>query len=103
MPITSTRRFNRFMYTVLLIEDVKLLRVAGESVLRKAGYRVLTAADGEEGLSVAHDGRPDVILLDLLLPKLSGEEVLRQLKQNPATAHIPVVVLSGLSQANAGR
>ncbi|HWZ45004.1 MAG TPA: response regulator [Candidatus Saccharimonadales bacterium] len=91
------------MQTVLLIEDSKLLRLANESTLRKAGYRVLSAADGEEALSVAHNGQPDVILLDILLPKISGEAVLRQLKEDSATAQIPVVVLSGLSQANAER
>jgi two-component system sensor histidine kinase/response regulator len=91
------------MYTVLLIEDSKLLRLANESVLRKAGYNVLSAADGEEALNVAHDRHPDVILLDILLPKISGEAVLRRLKQDAATARIPVVVLSSLSSANAGR
>ena len=91
------------MHTVLLIEDSKFLRLANESALRRAGYKVLSAADGEEALNVAHDGHPDVILLDILLPKLSGEAVLRQLKQDVTTAQIPVVILSGLSNTNAER
>lgn len=85
---------------VLLVEDSKLLRIASERALVKAGYQVSTAADGEEALQVALEQLPDIILLDMLLPKLSGPEVLKALKQHPATIDIPVVVLSSLSQKN---
>jgi len=85
---------------VLLVEDSKFLRLTNERVLTKAGYEVCTAADGEEALSVAQAKLPDVILLDMMLPKLSGPEVLRRLKANPATADIPVIVLTSLSQKN---
>jgi CheY-like chemotaxis protein len=85
---------------VLLVEDSKFLRIANERALAKAGYEVSTAADGEEALRVANDKRPDIILLDMLLPKLSGPEVLQALKSNPATLAIPVIVLSSLSQRN---
>jgi CheY-like chemotaxis protein len=72
--------------------------MANESVLSRAGYKVVTASDGEEALLIAHDRIPDLILLDMMLPKLGGPEVLRALKQNPVTASIPVSVLSGLAQ-----
>jgi CheY-like chemotaxis protein len=85
---------------VLLVEDSKFLRLTNERILTKAGYELSTAADGEEALSVAQAKLPDVILLDMLLPKLSGPEVLRRLKANPATADIPVIVLTSLSQKN---
>ncbi len=85
---------------VLLVEDSKFLRVANERALSKAGYQVSTAADGEEALQVANAQLPDVILLDIMLPKLSGTEVLKALKANPATMHIPVIVLTSLSQRN---
>jgi len=85
---------------VLLVEDSKFLRIANERALARAGYEVSTAADGEEALRVANDELPDVILLDMLLPKLSGPEVLKALKSNPATMAIPVIVLSSLSQRN---
>jgi CheY-like chemotaxis protein len=68
--------------------------------LSRAGYLVSTAADGEEALQVAQDKLPDIILLDMMLPKISGPEVLRTLKANPATRNIPVVVLTSLSQKN---
>jgi CheY-like chemotaxis protein len=85
---------------VLLVEDSKFLRLANERALHKAGYEVSTAADGEEALRVAHETLPDVILLDLMIPKLSGPEVLKALKASPATFGIPVIVLTSLSQRN---
>jgi CheY-like chemotaxis protein len=88
------------MQTVLVVEDSKLFRVEKEHTLRKAGYQVITAVDGTEALRAAHDSRPDLILLDMMLPKLDGPSVLRALKKDPVTAHIPVVVVTGLSQKN---
>jgi CheY-like chemotaxis protein len=85
---------------VLLVEDSKFLRMANECVLCKAGYQVSTAGDGEEALRVANDKLPDIILLDMMLPKISGPDVLRALKANPATMDIPVIVLTSLSQKN---
>jgi len=85
---------------VLLVEDSKFLRIVNGRALAKAGYEVSTAEDGEEALRVANNKLPDLILLDMLLPKLSGLEVLKALKDNPATMAIPVIVLSSLSQKN---
>jgi CheY-like chemotaxis protein len=68
--------------------------------LSRAGYQVSAAADGEEALQVANDRLPDIILLDMMLPKISGPQVLKALKANPATMHIPVIVLTSLSQKN---
>src|ERR1700690_2980458 len=82
--------------TVLLIDDSKFMRRANELAVTKSGYGVLTAADGEEGLRVAHDKVPDVIVLDMMLPKVSGPQLLQALKQDPRTAGIPVIVLSSL-------
>lgn len=86
--------------TILLVEDSKFLRIATERLLSKAGYRVICARDGDEALVLAGSKIPDLIVLDMLLPKLSGPEVLRSLKKNDLTSHIPVVVLSSLSQNN---
>ena len=77
--------------------------MANERILHKAGYMVLNAGDGEEALQVARNGKPDIILLDLLLPKLGGREVMQALKQNPLTAQIPILFFSGLPQTNEGR
>jgi diguanylate cyclase len=88
------------MRTVLLVEDSKLLRLHREQVLLKAGYLVLTAVNGVEALILAYESHPDLILLDLMLPKLDGAAVLRRLKSDPATAEIPVVVVTALSEKN---
>jgi CheY-like chemotaxis protein len=85
---------------VLLVEDSKFLRVATERALSRAGYGVITASDGEEALQFAKEQLPDIILLDMMLPKISGPAVLKALKENPATMGIPVVVLTSLSQKN---
>jgi len=82
-PRDEESEMNTSNQKVLLVEDSKFLRLTNERVLTKAGYEVCTAADGEEALSVAQAKLPDVILLDMMLPKLSGPEVLRRLKANP--------------------
>jgi CheY-like chemotaxis protein len=88
------------MLTILVVDDNRHLQIAFKKVLTSSGYRVELASDGEEGLSLAHSARPDVILLDMLLPKLGGVEVLRALKADRATATIPVIALSGLPLSN---
>jgi DNA-binding response OmpR family regulator len=69
--------------TILLVEDSRYLRVMNERALVGAGYRVMTACDGEEALRLAAESMPDLVLLDMLLPKLSGPEVLRSRRANP--------------------
>jgi CheY-like chemotaxis protein len=82
---------------ILLIEDDKFLRRACEVSLKKRGFNVLTAADGEEGLQQARAGSPDIILMDILMPKMSGIETLEELKKDEKTRGIPVVILSNSS------
>jgi CheY-like chemotaxis protein len=89
--------------TVLLVEDNKSQRLVNTRILHKAGYTVLHADDGEAALRVAREQVPNLILLDMLLPKLGGPEVLHALKQDPVTAPIPVIVLSSLPQVNAAK
>jgi len=85
---------------ILLVEDSRALRLENERALLKAGYAVICAEDGESALQLAGEHKPDLILLDLLLPKMSGLEVLDYLKNTPGTAQIPVVVLSALYERN---
>jgi len=85
---------------ILLAEDDRFLRKAAEVTLRRHGFTVLTASDGEAALQMARAETPDLVLLDLIMPRLQGFEVLRTLKQDPATEAIPVIVLSSLSQAS---
>ena len=85
---------------ILLVEDSKPIRMENESALHKAGYEVICAEDGETALLMAQQQKPDLILLDLILPKLSGPEVLKRLKKDQRTADIPVVILSSLTERN---
>jgi CheY-like chemotaxis protein len=88
---------------ILLVDDSKFLRLATERALARAGYQVSAANDGEHALEMARSERPDLILLDMLLPKMTGPDVLKALKADPATAGIAVVAFTGLSHKNAAR
>lgn len=88
---------------ILLVEDSKFLRMASKRILTEAGFNVVEARDGEEALRQVRESQPDLIILDILLPLLGGEHVLQALGQDPATAGIPVIVLSSLSQCNADK
>lgn len=83
---------------ILLAEDDRFLRRAAEARLRQHGFEVLIAHDGEEALQVARAERPDLVLLDVVMPRLQGFEVLKALKRDAVTARIPVIVLSNLGQ-----
>ena len=91
------------MTKILLVEDSKFLRLASERALTRAGYEVFGAMDGDEALLLAREKMPDLVLLDMLLPKMSGLDVLKALKESPETRAIPVVVLTGMSQKNSAR
>jgi len=82
------------------VEDSRPLRRENEGALQRAGYEVICAEDGEAALEMAQEGHPDLILLDMILPKMTGPEVLRHLKSEAKTKDIPVVVLSSLSEKN---
>ena len=91
------------MTKILLVDDSKFLRLATERALTRAGYQVSTAIDGEDALKIAREQNPDLILLDMLLPKMTGPDVLKALKNDPATAGIAIVAFTSLSQKNAIR
>lgn len=84
------------MKKVLFIEDESGLQDAVTQALASADLEVISALDGEAGVRMARENIPDLILLDLILPKKRGEEVLKELKSDGATKSIPVVVLTNL-------
>ena len=85
---------------LLLVDDSRALRRENQRVLERVDYVVICAEDGESALRIAREQPIDLILLDLILPKMSGLEVLERLKSEAKTADIPVVVLSSLSEKN---
>ncbi len=86
------------MTKIVVADDDRMFRKAAETTLRRQGYAVTTASDGEEALQLIRAERPDIIVLDLIMPKLQGFDVLQVLKQDSLTAAIPVIVLSSLTQ-----
>lgn len=84
--------------TVLLAEDERSLRRAAEVALTRRGIRVLTATNGEEALELARAHHPDLILLDLLMPRMTGMQVLDALRGDDRTRHLRVLILSNSSR-----
>jgi CheY-like chemotaxis protein len=85
---------------ILIIEDDTLLSRMYQIVFTASNYEVEVAVNGEEGLAKARAGKPNLILLDIMMPKLNGLEVLKLLKSDPNTKAIPVVVLTNLAGSN---
>ena len=83
--------------TVLYVEDNEFNRKIVRQLLASTTYRLLEATDGEQGVATAMETRPDVILIDVQLPKLSGLDATRQLRQDPRTAHIPIIVVTSFA------
>jgi two-component system phosphate regulon response regulator PhoB len=91
MEIASGRK-------ILIIEDEKDVADLLTLTLRKAGFRISTSPDGASGLQRARDDKPDFIILDLMLPKMSGLEVCRILKSDTVTSHIPILMLTAKAE-----
>ena len=83
--------------TVLMIDDEANARKMVKLLLEREGYQVFTAANGQEGLLLAKVERPQVILLDLMMPKMTGHDTLRRLREDEDTRRIPVIIVSARS------
>ncbi len=83
---------------VVLIEDEPHIVLALEFLLQEAGYETASAADGDEGLALVRRLHPDVVLLDIMLPRRNGYDVCRAIKTDPALQSIPIVMLSAKGQ-----
>ena len=88
------------MKTILFIEDESALQKTFGDLLEDKGYRLISALDGEIGLALAKKEKPDLILLDIVLPKINGLEVLGKLKDDPETKAIPIIILTNLEGIN---
>jgi len=86
------------MTRILLAEDDRILRKAGEVSLRKKGFEVISAIDGEDALAKARDHKPDLVLLDVIMPKMNGFDVLEALKADERVRDVPVIMLTNLEQ-----
>ncbi|RLC39804.1 MAG: response regulator [Candidatus Nealsonbacteria bacterium] len=86
------------MAKILIVEDDKFLRELIARKLTAENYQISEAIDGEEGLKKIKEEKPDLVLLDLILPGIDGFEVLSRIKEDPSLASIPVIILSNLGQ-----
>lgn len=83
---------------IVLADDEQFISIAYKDGLTRAGYDLTVAHDGEEALAKIKEVKPDLVLLDLIMPKKTGFEVIKEVKADPEIAQIPVIVLSNLSQ-----
>lgn len=81
--------------TILIVDDVPTCRELVGHCLRSAGYRVLCAADGREALRILEDHSPDLILLDMAMPRLDGLELLKEIRRSPQWRDLPVILFTG--------
>jgi CheY-like chemotaxis protein len=91
------------MTTVLLVDDQMELRAIHSTYLREHGFEVLTAGDGESALATARSKSPDIILLDHSLPRRTGIDVARELRDDPRTADIPIVMMTAHTYGAVGQ
>ncbi len=84
--------------TVLLVEDDEMLHNMYTQKFTKEGYAVLSGYTGSEGIQIAEEKQPDIILLDIIMPKMDGFAALKKLKKNAVTKNIPVILLTNLGQ-----
>ena len=89
---------NKIMKKILFVEDESALQKTFGDILKQEGYEMVSALDGEVGLKLAKTQSPDLILLDLILPKMDGFEVLEKLKEIPETKDIPVIILTNMGR-----
>ena len=80
--------------TILIVEDEHVFRMIYRGVLENAGFTVLEAENGQKGWDVVREKKPDLVLLDLILPEMNGYEVLQRVRQDPTTKDIPIIVFS---------
>lgn len=85
-------------YTILAVDDESDVLLIVKTALQAEGYNVVTAPDGPDALKTAHDEKPDLILLDVMMPDMDGFEVLDKLRDDDVTCQIPVIMLTGLTE-----
>ncbi len=86
------------MARILIVDDSPTQTLSLSKILKKHGHEVLTAKDGEEGVEVAKKELPDLVLMDVVMPKINGFQATRQITKNPSTSHIPVIIVTTKDQ-----
>jgi twitching motility two-component system response regulator PilH len=84
--------------TIMVVDDSPTELYILKGILEKSGYEVITAGDGESGLELAHSKKPDLILMDVVMPGMNGFQATRKLSKNPETAEIPIIMVTTKDQ-----
>ena len=96
--IDPTTRFKNI--SVLIVDDSRTQLYAMEKMLQSAGIATLTAENGKQGILMARHKKPDVILMDIVMPEINGFQATRYLSRQPDTGHIPIIIISGSDQGS---
>lgn len=88
---------NKFKKVLILDDDAVFMKLLEDGLNQKKSYKIFTARDGEEGLKSALENKPDVILSDLMMPKVNGLEFVKKIRSYPELAHTPVFIISQVS------
>lgn len=91
---------NNSDYTILIVDDVDANVLLLKLLISKVGYKTLTAYNGKEALSIIEQSKPDLILLDIMMPIMDGHEVAKRLKEMPGCSDIPIIFLSALNSTD---
>lgn len=86
------------MARILIVDDSPTQTLSLAKILKKHGHEILTAKDGMEGVEVAKAEIPDLVLMDVVMPKINGFQATRQITKNPSTSHIPVIIVTTKDQ-----
>lgn len=86
------------MARILIVDDAPVQALVLTKILKRHGHEIITATDGEQGVEVAIADQPDLILMDVVMPKINGFQATRQITKNPSTSHIPVIIVTTKDQ-----
>lgn len=92
------RDINRADQTILIVDDSRTQVYATKKILEEFGFSVITAENGKEGIIKARDEKPDLVLMDIVMPEINGFQATRYLQRHPETSHIPIIIISGSTQ-----
>jgi len=95
----NPRPTNGYDFTILIVDDSRTAVATFTKMLTQAGFKTISASDGQEGVAAAKEHLPDLVLMDVVMPGLNGFQATRQIRKNATTAHIPIIIVSGEQQA----
>ena len=97
---SDDRPENGYNATILVVDDSRTVLASLKKILQQGGFQTITAINGEEGVQMAKQHKPEMILMDLVMPGINGFQATRMLRRDPTTENIPIIIISGNEQAS---